>query len=184
MKNAILLAALLCATSPLHAAQPQTTDQGAPSGMTSDPNPLSSQSIQLQAHADAVQTFLNVSMQFLEGLDRQLKTNAPLNNGSVQEHVNIYSQKSLDALKNAKVHLSEFQTVMTRAPAAEKDAQDNLVKTRSGLDKAITMNEALGNRIRVQHVDISIETLRKQVSDLQSQVKSVLSDTKSLKTES
>ena len=181
MKRAIFLAALLCAAGNLHAAS-QAADPNAPAGMTTDANAMSNQTIQLQAHQDAVETFLNVSLQYLDGLDRQLKTNVPLSNGAVQEHVNIYTQKSMDALKNARVHLTEFQGVLTRAPAAEKDAQDSVGKTRTDLDKALAMNDALGNRIQTQHSDMSIDMIRKQVSDLQSQVKSTLSDAKSLKT--
>ncbi|MBI3554745.1 MAG: hypothetical protein HY074_00615 [Deltaproteobacteria bacterium] len=199
MKTTILSLVLMCASTTLYAAPPasdqattDTTTTGANKDASNAPNTntantnnsnvISNQKLQLQAHSEAIQTFLNVTLQYLDGLDRQLKTDAPLSNATVQEHVNIYTQKSLDALKNARAHLVEYQGVITRAPAAEKDSQDSVSKARASLDKALTMDETLGNRLQVQHTELSIDAYRKQLSDVQSQVKDALSAAKSLKT--
>ena len=179
MKKVILVVSLLCLSSVLQAG-PQ--DPGA--AISGSVKTMSNQTIQMQAHADAVQTFLNVALQYLDGLDRQLKTGAPLSNSAVQEHTDIYTQKAQDALNNARAHLMEYHGVVVRAPATEKSAHDDMENARKDLAKSIELSENLSHRIQIQHAKLSLDTYRKQVAELQSQIKTTLSDAKSLRTES
>lgn len=139
-----------------------------------------------QTHAWMIETYLKSALSYVEGLERQVKSDISLNLPQVRKHLEIYGRESLQNLKSAKMHAKEHLAAFSRTPAsAEHWAPEDLSQLRANIDRSISMNETLWSKISDgKKMDgesmsgASRDRLREEVSQLRKQLRKTLGDTR------
>lgn len=135
----------------------------------------------LQAHAYMMETFLKVSMQYLDGFERQLKADVSIASPVVKEHAELYAQQSLEAIKNAQMHMNEYLGVAKRVPASLKDSGKlgDTSDAKAKLDQALSRSQLLVNHI--EQAGQTKDSVKQELAKVRDAVKDAYSKVKSLK---